>query len=394
MPRELRPFLLITTALVLAALLLETSNDRFWLSDFRVYWSAARALVDQQEVYGIAYGEDTGFFKYAPVVALAFVPASFLPFELAAVIHFMLIGLALAMAMIRMEEQLMRHFFMAFAPRILLRAILVLLCIVVLLSRELHVGNINLWLVAGVVAATSALLSGNKTSAGILLGCMFLVKPYLALMIIPLLVRRQWPVLLACGISIAVGLALPFLLLGPARAWQLHVDWVHAMAAHNNYLTSPNTFSAWIGRIWPCFPSWVVLGLVACALATTGLSKGGKGVFPPERSLCFELWTAFALVPNLVVTDQEHFLFSLPLIAYVIANLFHRKNPLATGFFLLAMCLFATRSTDLWGSHIENQLAAYGALGIGNLLLVACCWLVSGRRLVERHSDGGRGQAR
>ena len=384
MPRELRPFLLITAALVLAALLLEISNDRFWLSDFRVYWSAARALADQQQVYGIAFGEDTGFFKYAPIVALAFVPASFLPFKLAAGIHFMLIGVALILAVVRMEQQLMRHFFMAFAPRILFRAILVLLCIAVLLSRELHLGNINLWLVVGVVTATSELLDGNKTISGILFGCVFLVKPYLALMLIPLLVRRQWSVLSAASITIVIGVGLPFLLLGPTEAWQLHMEWMYAMAAHSNYLNSPNTAIAWLGKIWPTVPSWTMIGVAASTLALLGLRKAGEAAFTAKCRLCLELWTAFALVPNLVVTDQEHFLFSMPLIALVITGLFHRKDPLTTGLFLLAMCLYATRSTDLWGSQMENEFEAHGALGIGSLLLIVCSWMIHTRWIGAR----------
>ena len=84
MPREQRPLVLVIITLVAAAMVLEIVNGRFWLNDFRVYWSAADALVHHRQVYGIPFGEDTGFFKYAPIVAIAFVPFTLLPYGLAA----------------------------------------------------------------------------------------------------------------------------------------------------------------------------------------------------------------------------------------------------------------------------------------------------------------------
>src|SRR5689334_7590025 len=111
MPRELRPFLIIIAVLVLAALVLEHVNGRFWLSDLQVYWSAADALLHGGRVYGVAFGEDTGFYKYAPVVALAFVPAALLPFSWIAHVHFLLIGVALGIVFVRMERLMMRNIF-------------------------------------------------------------------------------------------------------------------------------------------------------------------------------------------------------------------------------------------------------------------------------------------
>jgi Glycosyltransferase family 87 len=385
MSRELRPFVWITALLIAAALVIEVANGRFWVSDFRVYWSAANALVNGQQVYGIAFGENTGFYKYAPAVALAFVPASWLPFPLAAAVHVLLIGVALVISVVELERTLMRHVLLAFAPRILLRALLLLVAIAVLLARELHLGNINLWLVAGVIVAIRKLLEDDDMGAGVLLGVVWFVKPYLLLMAVLLVIRRKWAVLLAAVIVWGVALALPFALLGPCTAWDLHVQWLQAMLSHSAYLTSPNTLSAmlanWSGGMEAGAHPKILIGLAMALLAWAAwknrhLPSGTMA----NTALCLELWVAMAVVPNLVITDQEHFLFSLPLIAWVLAHLFRTQDPWVGFLFVLAMVLYATRSSDLWGSALEDRMAALGALGLGNVLLMASAVLAGGRR--------------
>jgi len=376
MPREQRPLVLIIFLLVLAALVLEIANGRFWLNDFRVYYSAADALLHDRRVYGVPFGEDTGFFKYAPVVAIAFVPFALLPYSLAAGIHFALIGVALILAFARTERLLMRHVFGTYAPRMLLRGVLALLCVAVLLSRELHLGNINLWLVVGVVFATEALLEDNDVLAGLLFGVLWLTKPYLAFMAVPLVVALRWKTLRNSGITIAFGILLPMVFMDPNPWLELHWEWIGAMAAHSGYLTSPDTFttiiwkSGWDAPMLHPRQVIIVVAMVFCLLCTLHRKIQGQS----SDSFILQLWTAFALVPHLVITDQEHFLYSLPLIAFTLAGLFYQRRPLTLSLFVAAMLLYATRSSDLWGSQLESRWVAAGALGLGNLLLLVAAW--------------------
>ncbi len=382
MPREQRPLILIILVLVGAAMTLEIVNGRFWLSDFRVYYSAADAVMHGRQVYGIPFGEGTGFYKYAPVVALGFVPFALLPYGLAAGVHFALIGLALAIVFVRVERLLMRHVFGAYPSRILLRGILALLCIAVLLSRELHLGNINLWLVVGVVLTTEALLEGDDAWAGVLLGVLWLVKPYLAFIAVPLVTASRWRSLFSAGVIICMGLILPLFLLGPDRWLQLHQEWLQAMGAHSGYLTSPDTFRSLLTRYLPHVPILhpglliAVIGVLFTALCWWQRRRA----LVQEHLLPLQMWTAFALVPQLIITDQEHFLYSLPLILFLIGRLFQRRDLIATTSFILAMFLYATRSSDLWGSPTEALWVQAGVLGIGNLLLALTAVWCAARR--------------
>ena len=387
MPREQRPLIAIIVLLIAAALALEIANGRFWLNDFRVYYSAADALTHGQRVYGIPFGEETGFFKYAPVVAIAFVPFTLLPYGLAAGIHFVLIGLALIIAVVRIERLLMRHVSGTYAPRILLRGVLAVLCVAVLLSRELHLGNINLWLVVGVLFATEALLDHNEGSAGVLFGLLWLTKPYLAFMAVPLVIALRWKTFRNAGITIAFGLLLPMLFSGPQQWQHLHRAWLHAMAAHSGYLSSPDTFISLASRYCDTpvplqHPrlAITIVGMAFTAICWWQRKRAGND----DRSLILQIWTALALVPHLVITDQEHFLYSLPLIALTLAGIFRSPQPTASVCLVAAMFLYATRSSDLWGSELEATWVEAGALGIGNLLLLASAWLVEDSRAVLR----------
>ena len=376
--RRLRPFFLIAALLVLASLALEHINGRFWLNDFRVYYMAADNMRHGLPVYGEVFGEDTGLYKYAPVVLYFFQPYTFLSFHAAGVLHFLLIGLLL-MACFAVIELSLSHLVQDL-PKPALRAALGLLCIVVLLTRELHLGNINMGLILLAALGVERFLAGKRVAAGIVWGIVWLIKPYLLLMIVPLVIRREWKVLRTAFATMLAGLLIPLPIEGPAMWWELLREWGKSMLHHTEVMESPDRFSAMLGRPFGIAPSTtldaVFIALAGCLLAWLAWRNSllSRPVADRAMDTAFELWLAMALVPNLVITDQQHFMFALPLVLFVLAYLFtHRNIPLLAGF-IGAMLLYATRSTDLWGSTVENQLVGWGGLGSGNILLMVVAW--------------------
>lgn len=377
MLRELRPFNVLVAVLVIASIALDLINNRFWTSDLRVYHDAAHALAHHGQVYGVPFGEDTGFFKYAPVVAMAFVPCTWLPFKLAAVLHLLIEGLALIWTVSTIERILMRHVHGRFVRPVLGRALLLLLCTAVLLVREFHLGNINLLLLLLAVRGSAHTADRDHAWAGTCFGLLWLAKPYLAFIAVPLLMHGRWRIALNGCLMVLLGLVLPFVLLGPTRAWELHRQWLLAMGAHGSYLTSPDTVMALLERhfnlhlegVWP---ELGIIGLAGASMALLSLSGNASARFAPfpARNTLLDIWIALAIVPLLVVTDEEHFLFATPLIACCIAALFTKRHGALLALFILAMALFATRSSDLLGSEFYARTAAAGALGMGNLLLL------------------------
>ena len=98
----------------------------------------------------------------------------------------------------------------------------------------------------------------------------------------------------------------------------------------------------------------------------------------------FELWLAMAVVPNLVITDQQHFMFALPLILLTLAYLFAKRDLCVLTAFLSAMLLYGTRSSDLWGPRLENLVVGWGVLGLGNIFLMTVAFAVWRKGVPER----------
>lgn len=377
--RRLLPFFLIATLLVLASVVLDLVNGRFWVNDFRVYYMAAANMRHGLPIYGEVFGEYTGLYKYAPVVLYFFQPYTFLPFQVAALLHLAVIGLLLMACFAVLERSL--NLLVPALPRPVLRASLGLLCIAVLLVRELHMGNINMGLILLAALGVERFLSRRPVQAGIAWGIVWLIKPYLLLMLVPFAVRKEWKVLRTAAAAMVAGLLLPLPIEGPAKWWELLREWGHSMLYHTEVMTSPDRIGAILGHPFGLATNTMV---DAGFIAATGLLLAGfayrnlhreRTAAEAQMDTAFELWLAMAAVPNLVITDQQHFMFALPLILFILAWLFIRKDRTVLYGFLLAMLLYGTRSTDLWGSRVENALVWSGVLGMGNILLMATACL-------------------
>ncbi len=368
--RRLWPFYLVGTLLTVASLVLELANGRFWLNDLRVYYSAAAQLRQGLPVYGEVFGLDTGLYKYAPVFLYPFLPFTFLPYSMAAVLHYLVIG-ACTMAIFLVQERHLTRL-LGHVPRPAVRNLIGLACIAVLLARELHMGNINMMLLLLVVLGLERLGAGKTVQGGLLLGIAWLLKPYLLLMAVPLVIRSRWRTMLYAGAAILFGLALPWVVQGPRTGYALTAQWLGSMRTHTDSMFSPDKLGQ-ILHTWFHIPATGTLDLVLIAIAGTALAlftainrTTGRST-PLDRSL--ETWLALAAVPLLVVTDQQHFMFSLPLILLIVTALFSGCNWGLACVFVVAMLLYGTRSSDLWGA-LENQLVGYGVLGSGNILLI------------------------
>ena len=83
-----------------------------------------------------------------------------------------------------------------------------------------------------------------------------------------------------------------------------------------------------------------------------------------------EYFILVALIPSLLITDTQHFLLSIPLIALIISYLFRSRNILLTIIACFAFILYVGTWGDLlgpWSGYFENS----GSLGIGNLLIIS-----------------------
>src|SRR5690606_22769708 len=150
-----------------------------------------------------------------------------------------------------------------------------LLCIAVLLVRELHMGNINIGLILLAALGVERFLAGKPVQAGISWGIVWLIKPYLLLMIVPLVVRREWKVLRTGGAAMLAGLLLPLPVEGTQVWWELLRELGHSMLYQTQVMESPDRIAAILGKPFGLATNtWADAAFIAVAgLLLAGFSR-------------------------------------------------------------------------------------------------------------------------
>lgn len=367
---------------------LEHVNGRFWLNDFRVYYDSARALLDGQPLYGVSHGLDSGIFKYAPAIALLFVPLALLPYAVAASIQYLLIVAAYIGASLLADQLIRIHLFNGkpgtYAPLFLMG-----LVVVVHLHRELHLGNINVMLLWLLLFALDRLLKGRKILAGELIGLAILAKPHFAVLLPLLLLRREFMV---AGISLAAvlaGILLPSAFFGLDGSMDLHGQWLGEMSKHNaaliytggdNYNAVDTAYSflhravlKHVSAVPSAAKAYVVLAGIALAFGALVLWNLHR---KDPHAFVFEFLLLIALVPSITLTDTEHFLLSLPLVAFVMHQLLPKADPRWLALVAIPILFgYGGNWADALGTA-SDWMIHHGVLGIANLgLLLLCVFL-------------------
>lgn len=384
-------FVIITGLICLGYYFLELANHRAQMADFRVYYDAANAFIHDTQLYGKAFGVSSGFYKYSPFACIPFIPLAVLPYSVASFIYYLIIVAAICWFMVKLFDEIHPNtnwksghkgwalFFVA-------------LFMADHLERELHLGNVNLFLLIMAFAIFDFLRKNKNKSAGILFGVLLLFKPHFLILIPYFIWKKKWTTLFASAGSVLVGILLPTLIKGYQGNIQLHAEWLIAMKDHNVKLEeSPNTMYGIVnhfllnhhGGLW-------LIGLLL--LITAGLFAlfllRNKRVEKNEDIRFSEYFLLIALIPNLTHTDTEHFMWSWPLIAYVIISLIttqirHKLYYIIVMF--LAFIPYCVNSPDIVGKQIRFLFDEGGLLGTANILILICAVLIALEQSRKRH---------
>ena len=364
----------------------ELLNNRFSTYDLKVYLGAAKALKLNQQVYGVAFCLPTGFYKYSPFILFLFVPFTYLPEPVAGILQVAIegtcfIGLSLALRSI---------FVLVYPPfkNATIRSLgwfwlSIFMGVVICLVREFHLGNVNLIVLFLLCKALQFGLQAEDKKglfwSGCLIGLATLFKPFLLVLLFPFVFNQKAKILVGFGAAIVAGPLLVFTLLGFQNGLQLHLDWLKAMGAHSTYLQSNHTLSSLLFKttgVQLPFSAYFffIAGVIVYVIYKLLVKTTNKGQ---------AIWTEFililALLPNLLVTDTEHFIWSLPLIAMILGNwwygttgLLHQKYKWTFRILLcLVLFMYGGNSSDLLGNKGSDWFENMGLLGWGNLGLMA-----------------------
>ena len=359
--------------MLLLIFVLENINGRFWLSDFQVYYSAAKALRTHAEVYNVVFGVDTGLYKYSPLVLLFFIPFSFLAFKTAAIIFYGVSSIAVCYAFV-----LTQHLVARFLPGLTNRqAVLIIslafFCTLNHLFREMHLGNVNMIMVCIILKAWNSILENRNLQAGILCGLAVLFKPYFILLAIPVLLQKKYKVILF-ALIIIIAMALFFLIFfGWGDLLILHQKWFGAMSDHSVFLSSSHTIQSLLFNYtgMGLAPTWLIFTVVGLLLSLFYLLAIKPASLNTDLIIVHLSISILALIPNLLITDTEHFLFSVPLIVWCLSCLTIQRNRTMMILFIVAVLLYGANSPEFFGSELSDTIENSGILGLANLMLVS-----------------------
>ena len=369
-------FSTLTVVLFLIMMLVEQANGRFWLNDFRVFYEAAQALVSNEQVYGVTFGLDTGYYKYSPFTLLFFTPFTLLPFSLASIVQFWII-VALTIYLILTLNKLVNKYVFNLKSNNVFLFLIVLIIILNHLIRELHLGNTNIILMFLLTLALQFSLKNKILLASTLLAIVILTKPYFLVLVLPFILYQKWKLINSTGLLIVAFVGASILILGWENGTGLYQDWFVSMSQHSGYLTSSHTISSLLRNYFSIdlqgYFDFLFFALNAGLLFSffwvlkqkTQITNSDKN----QGQLLF-YFLLIASVPNFLITDTEHFLFSIPLLLLITSYLIKARNiPLSLLFIILAF-FYGGNSSDMLGNEGSDNFDKLGFLGLSNLVFI------------------------
>lgn len=384
--KQYKVHVVLVLFLILNALL-DWINGRFWLNDFKVYYSAATEFRNGLNMYGHPFGLLSGFYKYSPFAAWVFVPISYLPYTIAqfafyvfgsisviGVFNYCLSFLEKYQGVLSLGKKQLVFFF-------------ALLASITHIQREMHLGNINMILLFGLLFVWKNIAKEKYKTAGIVYALVLVFKLHF-IVLIPLFFLRKKRMLLAVSfISILILLILPSLYVGWEQNIALLSAWKDTMLMHNAAIEGIEQTIYYISNLYlfqfffcevPMVLNIALVGIVAfIVLWFWFVHIRAERIQKNETSFFFftEFILLLAVVPNITVTDTEHFLFSLPLVISLLWYLFSKSatwiEKVGISFFVF---LYGIKINDLIGASAADFYLIHGLLGISNMAIIA--WFI------------------
>ncbi len=347
-------------------------NHRFQLSDFNVYYGAADALMNGEQVYGKAFGLSSGFYKYSPEVLVPFLPFSLLKYDVAAVLFYLINAGIILLLLNEFKQTFFRSY--KWGKEVWFFLIVTVLFFGDQLERELFLGNVNALLLLLTLWTVRSIENKQHAKAGLIYAVVLCFKIHFLILLPYFILKKEWKVLLFTIVGL-IGLAITLFICVPNRFVVLHSQWLKAVQAHNVQLDhSPNTIYFFIQKSLSSLHMAVVpAAAVLIGLAIAGLTylkfiwkNIGKG-FQANEALIL-----LALIPILTHTDTEHFLWAMPyfLMMLITISTWNKKCKMfGAGILMLASIPFLFNSPDIVGKTLSKQLDE-GGLGCSLILLL------------------------
>ncbi len=367
-----------------AVFILENMHGRLWMNDFRVYYSAAADLLKGNEIYGKLYVLGSGNYKYSPFAAMIFIPFALLPYAIAKTVLFFMSTAATVLLFKQLAVFIKTSNKVLSSRNINIILFSVFAAALAHLFRELHLGNVNMILLFILFSAMLA-LEKNELNAGVLIAFCMLLKPHFVLLLPLLILRKKYKAILCIAALLIAGFLLPALFTGWEQNAHLFSEWIETMKEHSVTLESAgqnvafilqtNFFSNSSLHFYSIIEAATVAAFALLILFLfikhLVLERKNGTVFETGHFRA-EFILLLAMIPSLTITDTEHFLFSIPIIAMLVTFAFEieKRKSLYVSILIFALVLYGGNLHDLIGAKLSEKIFSLGILGIGNVLLI------------------------
>lgn len=369
-------FLVLLSAGSLAG---ELINKRFSMSDLEVYHKTSVRLLQGEELYRSAEEDPWEFyvFKYSPPAAFLFLPFVVTGFSTARFLYWAFLTFILGHTLYLLYR--------IFIPpgqhrsRIALSLVLAMLIVGAHFFRELHLGQVNLLLLWLYVIAVYAYKRRRSHLLALVLAISIFIKPF-ALIFLPflLLSRRYRSTLLLFAFSLLI-FFLPMLFYPDLeRFFGLYASWISEIgielgAKQDLLMPGNHTIFSVLARYSPLrmlplegFSKLIYQGLVLCIIAALLLwyivrSKDGESFLRIFIIL-------IAMIPLLAFTSYNAFIFSLPLVTFLLFR-FRDLSIFYRVLFIISCIMIGGNIYDLSGPVLfdlfwEISVYSWGTIGL------------------------------
>jgi hypothetical protein len=369
-------FLLV---LSMAALAGELINNRFTMSDLEVYHKTAERLLQGEELYRSVEEDpyEHYVYKYSPPCALFFIPFVITGFSISKILYWAFLTFILGHSLVTLKDIFLNG--QKTNIKIAGRFILAILIIGTHFFRELHLGQVNLVLLWLYILTLFSSKNSKPGWAGATLAISLFIKPF-GLILIPfiLLTGRFREVLYTLGFVIILFVIPFFFYLNIHDYLALYSSWftelgielgdkqdLLAVGNHTIFSVlarySPISLVSLDGYNRTIYQ--LVLLVIIAAIILWYLFKNRN----PEGHTRIYI-VLISLIPLLAFTSYNAFIFTLPLLTYL---LFHFRE--MKGFyrilFILSCIFIGGNIYDLVGRNMfdlfwEISVYSWGTLGL------------------------------
>ncbi|MEI7725648.1 MAG: glycosyltransferase family 87 protein [Bacteroidota bacterium] len=397
----LNSFTIFVAIITLITFILNMVNGRFHLGDFMVYYTAAENLISGKPIYLVSFYSGSGFYKYSPTTLFIFLPYVFFNFKTAAVIHFFILGIAYWYTLNLIRKLIEDYFPLENIKHVYFLLSVSFVCILIHFTREMYLGNVNILLLMLCCLSIRNILTGKAMQGGMLLGIVIITKPYLAILLLPLLLRRKWRVIGWLCLTAACGLIIPFIFFGPLRGMDIYGEWVKSIMIHGEDFPGKTSIDYFIRFHIPSWPEWgiLVVFFFICSIVIMFILRNIRMEKQKETdtsisdmNFIFEWFLLIALLPNLIKADWVLLLFSTPLIMLMIFDIVSRKKYVWIIVLIPILFFYGANSDDLLGKAVSHTILESGFMGLSNFLLVmvSLCMFLSLRSSAHTSALSGR----